>query len=56
MSETIIASIITGLFGIVGGFASGYSYCMKIISKKSQIQKAKDGAIQTQIGDYNGRK
>ena len=56
MSDTIIASIITGILSLIGGFITGYQYCLKNITKKSQKQKARNNSVQIQIGDVNERK
>lgn len=53
MSDTIIASIITGVFSLIVGFISGYSYCLKI--NKKSCQKARDNATQIQVGDINAK-
>lgn len=56
MSDTIIAAIITGLLSLIGGFISGYQYCLKNNIKKNQKQKAGKSSVQIQIGDVNERK
>lgn len=56
MSDTIIAAIITGLLSLIGGFISGYQYCLKITTKKTQKQNSGNNSIQIQIGDVNERK
>ena len=56
MTDTIIAAIITGVINLIGGFISGYQYCLKNNVKKIQKQKAGKDSVQVEIGDINGRK
>lgn len=49
MSDTIIASLITGFISLIVGFISGYTYCINF-SKKYK-QKARDNSTQIQVGD-----
>ncbi|MBQ2639681.1 MAG: hypothetical protein IJF92_02845 [Bacilli bacterium] len=56
MSDTIIASIITGIVSLIVGFISGYKYCFKTNIVKRQFQKARDNASQIQVGELNGKK
>ena len=55
MSDTIIASLITGAVSLIVGFLTGYNYCIKVKVAKSQKQKARDNAIQIQVGEKNGK-
>ena len=55
MSDTIIAAIITGIVSIIVGFITGYNYCIKVKVSKNQKQKARDNAIQIQVGEKNAK-
>lgn len=55
MSDTIIASIITGLASLIVGFVTGYNYCIKVNVSKIQKQKAGDDSIQIQVGEKNDK-
>lgn len=50
MSDTIIAALISGTFGLITGFLTGYQCCIKLSKKKTLKQKARDNANQMQIG------
>ncbi len=50
MSDVIIASLITGTFGLITGFLTGYQYCIKFCENKNLKQKARDNINQIQIG------
>jgi putative flippase GtrA len=56
MSDTIIASIISGIVSLVVGFFSGYKYCFKTKIVNNQSQKALDNATQIQVGGINEKK
>lgn len=56
MSDTIVAAIISGVLGLLGGFISGYGVCKFKINKKMQIQKAGENSLQIQVGELNGKK
>lgn len=56
MSDTIIASIITGAITLVVGFFSGYQYSIKVNIKRVMNQKSGDNSNQVQIGEVDGRK
>ena len=51
MTDTIIAAIITGIFSLIVGFASGYACCIKFSKKINQ--KARDNVTQIQVGDIS---
>ncbi len=51
MDDAIITAIISGVFSIIVGFISGYSYCIK--NNKKYNQKAKNDSTQIQIGDVH---
>ena len=53
MSDTIIASIITGVISLIVGFVSGYGYC--IMFSKKYSQKAGNDATQIQVGDITAK-
>lgn len=56
MSDTIIASIITGIISLIVGFFSGYKYCFKTKIVKTLTQKAGNNSTQIQVGEINAKK